>query len=59
MRYDLDIVVEQSSFSHGISIDELKKTENLITVEELDSFWSCMSARKAIIIICRKNGVSL
>ena len=31
-------MVEQSSFSHGISIDELEKSENLITVEELDSF---------------------
>lgn len=31
-------MVEQSSFVHGISIDELEKTENLITIEELDSF---------------------
>ena len=31
-------LVEQSSFSHGISIDELEKSENLITVEKLDSF---------------------
>ncbi len=31
-------MVEQSSFSHGISIDELEKSENLITIEELDSF---------------------
>ena len=31
-------LVEQSSFSHGISIDELEKSENLITVEELESF---------------------
>ena len=31
-------LVEQSSFAHGISIDELEKSENLITVEELDSF---------------------
>lgn len=31
-------MVEQSSFSHGISIEELEKSENLITIEELDSF---------------------
>ncbi|MCI7809976.1 AraC family transcriptional regulator [bacterium] len=31
-------LVEQSSFAHGISIDELEKSENLITVEKLDSF---------------------
>ena len=31
-------IVEKSSFSHGISIDELEKSENLITIEELDSF---------------------
>ena len=31
-------MVEQSSFFHGISIDELEKAENLITMEELDSF---------------------
>ena len=31
-------LVEQSSFAHGISIDELEKSENLITVENLDSF---------------------
>lgn len=31
-------MVEQSSFSHGISIDELEETENLISVEHLNSF---------------------
>ena len=31
-------LAEQSSFAHGISIDELEKSENLITVEELESF---------------------
>ena len=31
-------VVEESSFPHGISIDELERTENLITVERLNSF---------------------
>lgn len=31
-------MVEQSSFSHGISIDELENSENLITVEQLDGF---------------------
>lgn len=31
-------LVEQSSFSHGISIDELEKSEDLITVENLESF---------------------
>ena len=31
-------MVEESSFSHGVSIDELEETENLITVEQLDSF---------------------
>ena len=31
-------MVEESSFSHGVSIDELEATENLITVEQLESF---------------------
>lgn len=31
-------IVQQSSFSHGISLDELERTENLLTVEWLDSF---------------------
>ena len=31
-------IVQQSSFSHGISLDELERTENLITIEWLDSF---------------------
>ncbi|MGM9550661.1 MAG: GyrI-like domain-containing protein [Clostridia bacterium] len=31
-------MVEESSFSHGISIDQLEKSEDLITVEHLDSF---------------------
>ena len=31
-------MVEQSSFSHGISLDEVEKSEELITVEQLDSF---------------------
>ena len=31
-------MVEKSSFSHGISIDELEGTEDLITIEQLESF---------------------
>ena len=31
-------IVQQSSFSHGISLDELERTENLITIEWLDDF---------------------
>lgn len=31
-------LVEQSSFSHGISIDELERSEDLISIEKLDSF---------------------
>ncbi|MDD6213447.1 MAG: AraC family transcriptional regulator [Clostridiales bacterium] len=31
-------MVEESSFSHGVSIDELEEKENLITIEQLDSF---------------------
>lgn len=31
-------MVEESSFSCGVSIDELEETENLITVEQLDRF---------------------
>lgn len=31
-------MVEESSFSYGVSIDEMEETENLITVEQLDSF---------------------
>ena len=37
-RKSSEQMVEESSFSHGVSIDELEKTENLITVEQLDSF---------------------
>lgn len=37
-RKSSEQMVEESSFSHGISIDELEETENLITVEHLDSF---------------------
>ena len=39
-------MVEQSSFSHGVSIDELEKLENLITVEKLDSFLVVYERRK-------------
>ncbi len=31
-------IVQQSSFSHGISLDELERTENLLTIEWLNSF---------------------
>ena len=31
-------IVQQSSFSHGISFDELEHTENLLTIEWLNSF---------------------
>ncbi|MGN0346426.1 MAG: GyrI-like domain-containing protein [Lachnospiraceae bacterium] len=31
-------MVEESSFSHGISLDELDNTEKLITVEQLETF---------------------
>ena len=30
-------LVQQSSFAHGISLDELEQSENLITVEQLES----------------------
>lgn len=52
-------LVEQCSFFHGFSFDELEDKENLITVEKLDSFSCCMSARKVTIIICQMNGVHL
>lgn len=39
-------VVEESSFSHGISIDELERTENLITVEHLNSFFVVYERKK-------------
>ena len=31
-------IVQQSSFSHGISLDQLERTENLLTIEWLNSF---------------------
>lgn len=31
-------IVQQSSFSHGISLDDLERTENLITIEWLNDF---------------------
>lgn len=39
-------MAEQCSFSHGISIDELVDAENLLTVEELDSFFVLYERKK-------------
>ena len=38
--------VEESSFSHGISIDELEMSENLITVEHLSGFFVVYERKK-------------
>lgn len=37
-RKQSEQLVQQSSFSHGISLDELEQSENLITVEQLNPF---------------------
>ncbi|MGN1343449.1 MAG: GyrI-like domain-containing protein [Traorella sp.] len=37
-RKQSEEIVEQSSFSHGVSLNEIEKTENKITIENLDSF---------------------
>ena len=37
-RKKSELMVEESSFSHGISIDDLESSEKLITVEQLDTF---------------------
>ena len=37
-RKNSEQIVQQSSFSHGISLDELEHTENLLTIEWLNSF---------------------
>ena len=39
-------MVERSSFSHGISLDELEESENLITVEHLNSFMVVYERKK-------------
>lgn len=39
-------LAEQCSFSHCISMDDLEKTENLITVEELDDFFVLYERKK-------------
>ena len=39
-------MVERSSFSHGISLDELEESENLITVEYLNSFMVVYERKK-------------
>lgn len=45
-RRQSERLVEQSSFSHGISLDELERTENLITVEQLCPFLVVYERRK-------------
>ena len=37
-RKKSELMVEESSFSYGISIDDLESSEKLITVEQLDTF---------------------
>lgn len=37
-RKNSEQIVQQSSFSHGISLDELENIENLLTIEWLNSF---------------------
>ena len=39
-------LVEQSSFSHGFTLDELEKMEDLITVEQLDSLFVLYERKK-------------
>lgn len=39
-------MVEQSPFSHGISLDELEESEKLITVEQLNSFMVVYKRKK-------------
>lgn len=39
-------MVEKSSFSHGLSLDDLEDAGNLITVEYLDSFWVIYERKK-------------
>ena len=39
-------MVEQSPFSHGISLDELEESEKLITVEQLNSFMVVYERKK-------------
>lgn len=45
-RKESEQIVQRSSFSHGISLDELQQTENLITVEQLDAFLVIYERRK-------------
>lgn len=39
-------MVQESSFFHGVSIDELEKKENLITIEHLNSFFVVYERKK-------------
>lgn len=45
-RKQSEQLVQRSSFSHRISLDELERSENLITVEQLDSFLVVYERRK-------------
>lgn len=48
-------MVEESSFSHGMTLDELDDAGKRITVEYLDRFTVIYERKKEIIIICRKT----
>lgn len=45
-RKQSEQLVQQSSFSHGISLDEMERSENLITVEQLNPFLVVYERRK-------------
>ena len=50
-------MVEESSFSHGITLNELDDAEKRITIEYLEPFTVLYERKREIITICRMNGV--
>lgn len=52
-------MVEESSFSHGVTLDDLDDAGKLITVENLDSFTVIYERKKEIIISFLWSGADL
>ena len=52
-------VEKESSFSNGITLDELEDAGKRITIEHIESFTAIYERKKEIIIICPRSGVHL
>lgn len=58
-RRSSEQMVEDSSFSHGMTLDDLDDAGNKITVEYFAPFTVLYERKREIIIICQMNGVIL